>query len=54
MSPQELSLRLHELIESRLQARIMELEAALEKSLDKLDTLEMKSRVLSESECSSP
>ncbi|KAF8040387.1 hypothetical protein BT93_B2580 [Corymbia citriodora subsp. variegata] len=37
--PQQLSLRLHELIESRLEERIAELEAALEASREKLQFL---------------
>ncbi|KAL5826257.1 hypothetical protein ACOSQ4_018054 [Xanthoceras sorbifolium] len=44
-SPRELSLRLHEVIESRLEARIMELETALENSQNKLETLEMESTI---------
>ena len=44
VSPQELSLRLYEVVESRLEARIMELEAALEAREKKvrLMDLEMK------------
>ncbi|PSS13491.1 DNA double-strand break repair Rad50 ATPase [Actinidia chinensis var. chinensis] len=40
VSPRELSLRLHEVIESRLKARIMELEAALQNSQNKVHSLE--------------
>ena len=40
ISPRELSLRLHEVIESRLEARIMELEAALQHSQNKVHSLE--------------
>ncbi|GFY98418.1 hypothetical protein Acr_12g0009590 [Actinidia rufa] len=36
ISPRELSLRLHEVIESRLEARILELEAALQNSQNKV------------------
>ncbi|KAK3222856.1 hypothetical protein Dsin_009881 [Dipteronia sinensis] len=59
VSPRELSLRLHEVIESRLKARILELETALENSQNKLETLEMESTfhrrdLYSEAESSSP
>ncbi|TXG56629.1 hypothetical protein EZV62_017942 [Acer yangbiense] len=59
VSPRELSLRLHEVIESRLKARILELETALENSQNKLETLEMESTIhwrdlYSEAESSSP
>ncbi|KAL5813377.1 hypothetical protein ACOSQ3_024137 [Xanthoceras sorbifolium] len=42
VSPRELSLRLHEVIQSRLEERVMELEAALENSHRKLQLLESK------------
>lgn len=42
VSPRELSLRLHEVIESRLEKRVMELEAALAISKKKLQLLESK------------
>ncbi|CAI9785294.1 unnamed protein product [Fraxinus pennsylvanica] len=45
VSPRELSLRLHELIESRLQARIKELEIALESSEKEAQTLGSQSIV---------
>ncbi|KAK2636052.1 hypothetical protein Ddye_030844 [Dipteronia dyeriana] len=45
VSPRELSLRLHEVIESRLKVRIIELETALENSQNKLETLEMESTI---------
>ncbi|KAK4833168.1 hypothetical protein QYF36_006102 [Acer negundo] len=59
VSPTELSLRLHEVIESRLKAHILELETALENSQNKLETLEMESTIhwrdlYSEAESSSP
>ncbi|ESR51162.1 hypothetical protein CICLE_v10033781mg [Citrus x clementina] len=44
-SPQELSLRLHKVIQSRLEKRIMELETALENSQRRLHSLEMESIV---------
>ncbi|XP_073267106.1 uncharacterized protein [Populus alba] len=43
VSPKELSLRLHEVIQSRLVVRIMELEAALENSQKRLHALEWDS-----------
>lgn len=44
-SPQELSLRLHKVIQSRLEKWIMELETALENSQRRLHSLEMESIV---------
>ncbi|KAM1517777.1 hypothetical protein ACFX1Z_020819 [Malus domestica] len=41
VSPQELSLRLYEVVESRLEARIMELEAALEASEKKVRLMDL-------------
>jgi hypothetical protein len=43
VSPKELSLRLHEVIQSRLVVRIMELEAAVENSQKRLYALESDS-----------
>lgn len=43
VSPKELSLRLHEVIQSRLVVRIVELEAALENSQKRLLALESDS-----------
>lgn len=43
VSPKELSLRLHEVIQSRLEVRIVELEAALENSQKRLHALESDS-----------
>lgn len=43
VSPQELSLRLHKVIQSRLEARIKELETALENSQKRLHSLELES-----------
>ncbi|CAM8956061.1 unnamed protein product [Rhodiola kirilowii] len=43
VSPRELSLRLHEVIEARLEARIMELEKALEDSQKRVRSLEHSS-----------
>lgn len=42
VSPQELSLRLHEVLESRLEERIIELETALENSQKRLHSVESK------------
>ncbi|CAO2818491.1 unnamed protein product [Amaranthus hypochondriacus] len=56
VSPHELSLRLHEVIQSRLQQRIMELEAELIKSQKRIERLESEKntwRDLSRSESSS-
>ncbi|KAJ9174167.1 hypothetical protein P3X46_017225 [Hevea brasiliensis] len=43
LSPQELSLRLHKVIESRLRARIIELEAALENKQKRLHAIVLES-----------
>ncbi|XP_021761495.1 uncharacterized protein LOC110726339 [Chenopodium quinoa] len=56
VSPRELSLRLHELIQSRLQERILELEAELANSQKKIQHLESEKnswREVSQSESSS-
>lgn len=42
VSPRELSLRLHEVIQSRLEERVQELEAALENSQRKVKIVELK------------
>lgn len=47
VSPQELSLRLHEVIELRLRARIEELETALQKSHQRVHSLESENVVSS-------
>lgn len=44
VSPRELSLRLHEVIESRLEERVKELEIALENSQRKLQLMESEQR----------
>ncbi|KDP41309.1 hypothetical protein JCGZ_15716 [Jatropha curcas] len=44
ISPKELSLRLHEVIESRLRARITELHAALENSQKRLQAIALESQ----------
>ncbi|KAJ0106410.1 hypothetical protein Patl1_18899 [Pistacia atlantica] len=48
VSPRELSLRLHEVIQSRLEDRVKELEAALENSHRKLERLEFGGKELLE------
>ncbi|XP_058193623.1 uncharacterized protein LOC131310559 [Rhododendron vialii] len=45
VSPRELSLRLHEVIKSRLEARIEELEAALQNSQKKVQSLKWQHRI---------
>lgn len=45
VSPRELSLRLHEVIKSRLEARIEELEAALQNSQKKVHSLKWQHRI---------
>uniref|UniRef100_A0A7N0TRF5 Uncharacterized protein n=1 Tax=Kalanchoe fedtschenkoi TaxID=63787 RepID=A0A7N0TRF5_KALFE len=57
VSPRELSLRLHEVIEARLEARIMELEAALKDSQKRVRALELsaiKAKAYSDNGSASP
>lgn len=54
VSPRELTLRLHEVIESRLKARILELEAELEGTQRTLSTLPRSTRMASTGELDGP
>lgn len=52
VSPWELSFRLHEVIESRLKARIMDLETELENSQNRVRSMELENIVPKRDSCS--